>query len=70
MVSPCPAAPSAPSLCPRCGAAFGCGAAQPGCACGQVRLTAAQRADLATRYQGCLCMACLRALAAPDARAQ
>lgn len=67
MVTPCPADSPALSACPRCGAAFACGVAEPGCACGQVRLTAVQRADLASRYQGCLCMTCLRTLAVADA---
>lgn len=54
--------------CPRCGGAFHCGmndARDAGpCACTTLTLTPALRAELAARYQGCLCLACLRALAA------
>jgi hypothetical protein len=56
--------------CPRCGGAFDCGAngATP-CACSTVRLGVALQAQLRQRYPGCLCLACLQALAAagPDA---
>jgi len=55
-----------PALCPRCGAPFECGAALPPatpCACAGVGLTLAQRAGLRDRYEGCLCLACLRAAA-------
>ena len=59
--------------CPRCGAAFHCGAndAAP-CACTMVTLDAATLAALRERYTGCLCLACLRELAVArrrDARA-
>lgn len=51
------------SRCPRCGAAFHCGADDPSpCACVDLRLDAALLADLRLRYSGCLCLACLRAL--------
>jgi hypothetical protein len=56
-----------PATCPRCGAAFACGAALPAhtpCACAGVGLTPAQRATLDAAFQGCLCVACLRAVAA------
>ncbi|MFT3664240.1 cysteine-rich CWC family protein [Piscinibacter sp.] len=51
--------------CPRCGGAFRCGAADAGpCACGTLELTPELRAALAGRYRTCLCLACLRELAA------
>ena len=51
--------------CPRCGGDFACGAAGPSpCACAAVELGAALRLSLRTDYTGCLCLACLRELAA------
>jgi Cysteine-rich CWC len=50
--------------CPRCGGAFHCGAADPApCACSTLALTPALQAALRQRYEGCLCLACLQALA-------
>jgi len=63
---PTPPLASSPTLCPRCGAAFDCGAALPPsapCACAGVGLTPGQRAGLRARYEGCLCLDCLRAVA-------
>jgi hypothetical protein len=56
----------AQSRCPRCGGSFHCGAndAAP-CACGAVQLDDATLAGLRMRYTGCLCLACLREIAAP-----
>jgi len=48
--------------CPRCGAAFHCGAHESSCACADVVLDRAAADLLRARYTGCLCMACLRAL--------
>jgi hypothetical protein len=56
-----------PARCPRCGGAFACGAggdASAPCACAGVGLTPRRRAELAARYDDCLCGACLAALAA------
>ncbi len=50
--------------CPRCGAAFHCGAADPRCDCFDLDLSAALRQRLAAQYSSCLCIACLRALQA------
>ncbi len=59
--------PSCNTACPRCGAAFHCGVADATpCACTQARLDDGQRARLAARFTGCLCGACLRAIAAGD----
>ena len=59
--------------CPRCGGTFACGAARPAtapCPCAGIGLTPRQRAGIAARWQGCLCMACLRSMAqAPVTRA-
>jgi len=51
--------------CPRCGGGFHCGAhdAAP-CACTALTLDAATLAALHERWQGCLCLRCLAALAA------
>jgi hypothetical protein len=50
--------------CPRCGGGFHCGARDPRpCACTAVDLPAATLQALRTRWEGCLCVACLRAVA-------
>ena len=50
---------------PRCGTAVNSGAREPGpCACDAVALTDAHRHAMAARHVGCLCPACLRAVAA------
>ena len=50
--------------CPRCGGAFHCGIGDAGpCPCTGVQLDAALQQRLRERYTGCLCLACLRALA-------
>jgi hypothetical protein len=55
--------------CPRCGSTFRCGATGPDpCACTSVTLDAALQAQLRERFDGCLCLDCLRALAAGHAR--
>jgi len=55
------------TACPRCGGAFACGVgadrATP-CFCAGVGLTPARRAELAARYDDCLCATCLATLAA------
>ncbi len=51
--------------CPRCGGPFRCGAADATpCACTGLSLSPALLADLGKVYSGCLCLDCLRALAA------
>ncbi|MBK7615298.1 MAG: cysteine-rich CWC family protein [Vitreoscilla sp.] len=55
------------SACPRCGDGFHCGAQDAGpCACTGLKLSAALQQDLRLRYQGCLCLACLRHLSEPN----
>jgi hypothetical protein len=57
-------APLPENRCPRCGGAFHCGIDDAGpCACTGVRPDAALLARLRERYAGCLCLACLGALA-------
>ena len=56
--------PTGEDRCPRCDAAFGCQIATGGCWCAQVALDDEQRTQLAAGYDGCLCPACLRELAA------
>ena len=54
-----------PDRCPRCGAAFRCGAnaAEP-CACTSLVLSESALVALRVRYAGCLCLRCLHELAA------
>lgn len=60
----------APDTCPRCGAAFACGAAgATPCHCNALVLSATLRAWLAAQFDGCLCGACLRRLADDERRA-
>ena len=55
------AAPS--DRCPRCGDGFHCGVNDDApCACTTITLAAAMQAALRSRYQGCLCLSCLRCL--------
>ncbi len=56
-----------PDRCPRCGGAFRCGAAGPApCACSSVTLSAALQSQLRQTYSGCLCLDCLREMAAAE----
>lgn len=51
--------------CPRCGGSFSCGMSGPApCACTTVKLSASTLAALNRRWQHCLCLGCLQALAA------
>jgi hypothetical protein len=52
-----------PSTCEACGQAFTCGAQLSGCWCMEVALSEAVRAELRTRFQNCLCRACLERFA-------
>jgi ribosomal protein L34E len=62
--------PGGPDRCPRCGRSFTCGAAGPTpCACTTLSLSRALAQRLRGQYSGCLCLACLRELAAAEARA-
>lgn len=55
--------------CPRCGGGFHCGAGDAApCACTALKLDAATLADLRLQYQGCLCLNCLRVVAAEISR--
>ena len=63
-------APALPpdETCPRCGGAFHCGVNDAGpCACTGLVLPPALLQQLQQRWQGCLCLACLRQLAAAHA---
>lgn len=56
--------------CPRCGASFHCGVGDAApCACSQVTLDAHQLRALRALYPACLCIACLRAIAAGESLA-
>ena len=52
-------------LCPRCGCAFLCRGHEyiEHCQCATVELSSEDRAYIADRFEGCLCVDCLRALA-------
>ncbi len=51
--------------CPRCGGGFHCGVADAvPCPCGALQLSADQLSALSQRYQACLCLRCLAAVAA------
>lgn len=52
-----------PSVCEACGETFNCGATLAGCWCSDVKLSEMTRADLRSRYNRCLCRACLESLA-------
>ena len=56
--------------CPRCGGDFHCGASEGLCDCFELRLDEPLRQELARRYSGCLCMACLSELAQPTTPAK
>lgn len=62
-------APDYNARCPRCGAAFHCGARDSRCDCAQIALGMATLSRLrATFGSDCLCMACLRSLEALPAK--
>lgn len=50
------------AACPRCQQPFYCGASDARCDCFDLKLDEAMRQQLAARYSGCLCLACLREL--------
>jgi Cysteine-rich CWC len=54
----------ADARCPRCGGTFHCGAREASCDCAQARLDDAALAELQQAFEGCLCLACLRAIQA------
>ena len=56
------AAPAKTDRCPRCDVEFHCAIATGSCWCAEVTLSPERQAELAARYAGCLCPACLREL--------
>jgi hypothetical protein len=46
--------------CESCGQPFACELSLSGCWCSKVRLTDAARAEVRSKYVGCLCPACLK----------
>jgi len=52
------------ATCPRCGGPFQCGARDAYCDCFDLKLDEATRERIAREFSGCLCLACLKALAA------
>ena len=59
-----------PQACEACGGPFVCGATLAGCWCTEIRLGAEVRRELRSRYERCLCRACLERFAAGDAARQ
>jgi hypothetical protein len=57
----------APSVCEACGGSFTCGAKLSGCWCSEIKLSDETRAELRSRYSGCLCRECLERLSEPPA---
>lgn len=58
---------AAPDRCPRCGGGFACGInGTAPCPCTTVTLSPDLLADLRWRFQGCLCLNCLRELSAGE----
>jgi hypothetical protein len=51
------------STCAACGNEFSCGVSLRGCWCSEIKLSEATRADLSSRFRGCLCRTCLEQLA-------
>ena len=49
-----------PGTCESCGQPFACELSLAGCWCSKVALTDAARAEMRTKYKGCLCLACLK----------
>ena len=56
-----------PSVCEACGDPFTCGAKLTGCWCSEIKLSDETRAELKSRYRGCLCRECLEHLSEPPA---
>ena len=52
-----------PATCEACGASFMCGASLAGCWCAEIKLSEDARARLRSRYERCLCRACLEKFA-------
>src|SRR5260370_41311380 len=53
-------------ICPLCGKPFGCAQGQPGCWCEAVVLRRETLAEIRAAADGCICPACLSALAAKE----
>ena len=56
--------------CPRCGGPFRCGVSDEHCACFDLQISPALREHVASRYDGCLCIGCLRELNRAEAQTQ
>ena len=52
-----------PSTCEACGETFVCGATLAGCWCTEIKLSEETRAHLRSRFERCLCRACLEKFA-------
>lgn len=63
--------PAAPDICAACGNVFGCNAkaacegSSRECWCSEIELSETARAEIAERFQGCLCRSCLLKFAEP-----
>lgn len=57
--------------CPACGESFACEISlASGCWCGEIKLSDAARAELRSKYTGCLCRACLEKAVAGEVQSQ
>lgn len=57
--------------CPACGESFACEISlATGCWCGEIKLSEVARAELRSKYTGCLCRACLEQAAVQYAESQ
>jgi hypothetical protein len=56
-------------VCPACGESFACElSVAKGCWCGEIKLSDAARAELRSKYNGCLCRACLEKTESENAK--
>jgi hypothetical protein len=55
------------ATCEACGSDFSCGASLRGCWCSEIKLSDEVRAEMRSRYRGCLCRQCLERLSEPPA---
>jgi hypothetical protein len=55
------------STCDACGSDFRCGVSLAGCWCSEIKLSDEARAEMRSRYRGCVCRQCLERLSEPPA---
>ncbi len=55
--------------CDSCGSDFQCGVSLAGCWCSEIKLSDEARAEMRSRYRGCLCRQCVEQLSETRSRA-